>query len=415
MILQDNEENKQVGKTTSLKKWWAGFSPKKKQSFIILLASGFVVVIALFGYAQRKHHKVQPRQETTKPTKTIQLNQNLIEKSLYSKVRENDIKRQKVLADMQAEIKKLKNQAAAMPPQTALSSSAKPSHVLKQQSIPPRPPRPPGIGHISMPNQIATTYTPPPPVSGGGNSNRMETLGGIEQVVNTVPETPKIPDSKKKFKIFLPPSFMEATLLSGVDAVTTSEGKNNPVPILIRINNLAILPNMVKANLKGCFVLGEGKGDLSTERVDVRLRTLSCVSRNGEAVIDQAVKGYVVDGDGKAGLRGVVTAKMGALLARSAFAGFLGGVGDAMQTSTQNTQQTALGTQQKIWNNTDTKNLVRGGIGGGVSSAATELEKFYLQLAQQTLPIIQVGATKTITVVISDGVNLEVKNESLVK
>ncbi|MBW2097163.1 MAG: TraB/VirB10 family protein, partial [Deltaproteobacteria bacterium] len=215
----------------------------------------------------------------------------------------------------------------------------------------------------------------------------------------------------KGYQIYLSPSFMEATLLSGLDAPTTTAGKSNPVPVLLRIKDLAILPNKVKANLKGCFVLAEGKGNLASERVDVRLLTLSCVSKKGQSVIDQKVKGYVVDEDGKAGLRGIVSAKMGALLARSALAGFLGGMGDAIRSSTMNLQTTALGTQQQIWSNTDTKNMVRGGIGGGISEAGKDLEKFYLQLAQQTLPIIQVGATKTVTVVISEGVNLEVKNQ----
>ena len=215
---------------------------------------------------------------------------------------------------------------------------------------------------------------------------------------------------KKKYQIYLPPSFMEATLLSGLDAVTTSRGSKNPVPVLLRIKDLAVLPNRVKANLKGCFVLGEGKGNLATERVDVRLVTLSCLSKKGKAVIDQPVKGYVVDEDGKAGLRGIVAAKMGAMLARAALAGFLGGVGEGVKSSAMNTQVTALGTTTQVWKSTDTKNILRGGIGGGISEAAKELQKFYLELARQTLPIVQVGATKTVTVVISEGVNLEVKN-----
>ncbi|RJP89649.1 MAG: conjugal transfer protein TraB, partial [Desulfobacteraceae bacterium] len=55
-----------------------------------------------------------------------------------------------------------------------------------------------------------------------------------------------------------------------------------------------------------------------------------------------------------------------------------------------------------------------GGIGGGISKSADQLEKFYLQLAEQTLPIIQVGATKTVTVVISEGINLEVKDATII-
>ena len=48
-------------------------------------------------------------------------------------------------------------------------------------------------------------------------------------------------DDKKKDvgdrSVYLPPSFMEATLLSGLDAPTTSEAKGNPVPVLLRVKD----------------------------------------------------------------------------------------------------------------------------------------------------------------------------------
>jgi conjugal transfer pilus assembly protein TraB len=77
-------------------------------------------------------------------------------------------------------------------------------------------------------------------------------------------------------------------------------------------------------------------------------------------------------------------------------------------------QTTPLGAQTQIWSDTDTKNMVKGGIGGGIAKSAEQLEKFYLQLAEQTLPIIQVGATKTVTVVISEGINLEVRDAAII-
>jgi len=418
MIFEEQEKKKKEGASgrfAGVKNWWADQPSKKKRLMIIVLIAAGIIIFATGGYLHRRQANNNATPSATfEKAQEVSLNPNLIEKSMYIEAQESLNSQQKSLANIEEEIAKLKAQSASGAAQSIQQPAISPLDV-QTQSGPLPPPMPSAVS--SLATQAPAYNLPPPPMvaSGQDKKNSPETLGGIEQVVNSTPETPENPDDKKKFQIFLPPSFMEATLLSGVDATTTSQGKNDPVPILIRIKDLAILPNMVKADLKGCFVLGEGKGDLATERVDVRLLTLSCVSRNGEAVIDQAVKGYVVDGDGKAGLRGAVTAKMGALLARSAFAGFLGGVGQAMQMSTQTTQTTALGTQENLWNKTDTDNLIRGGVGGGVSQAGTDLQKFYLQLAQQTLPIIQVGATKTITVVVSDGVNLEVKNESLVK
>ena len=45
---------------------------------------------------------------------------------------------------------------------------------------------------------------------------------------------------------------MAATLLSGLDAPTSEGAKGNPAPVFIRVRDLAVLPNRVKANLKGC-------------------------------------------------------------------------------------------------------------------------------------------------------------------
>ena len=61
----------------------------------------------------------------------------------------------------------------------------------------------------------------------------------------------------------------------------------------------------------------------------------------------------------------------------------------------------------------DTNNIIKSGIGQGISTAAGELQKFYLQLAEQTLPVIEVGATKNCTLVVSEGVTLEIKEQHL--
>ncbi len=65
---------------------------------------------------------------------------------------------------------------------------------------------------------------------------------------------------KKGRTVYLPPSFIEAKLLTGFDASTSGKGKNNPEPLLLRIQTPAVLPNDIKANLSGCFVIAEAVG-----------------------------------------------------------------------------------------------------------------------------------------------------------
>ena len=193
--------------------------------------------------------------------------------------------------------------------------------------------------------------------------------------------------------------------MSGLDAPTTSEAKGNPVPALLRVKTPAVLPNSVKANLKGCFVIADGKGNLATERAELLLVSLSCLDRKGQSVVDQKIKGFVVDEDGKIGLRGRVVAKMGSMIARGMLAGFFGGAGDAIKAASTTTSVSALGATQTV----EPKEIAMTSVGAGLSSGFKEIQKFYMELARQTMPVIEVGATKPVTLVVSEGITLEIK------
>ena len=58
---------------------------------------------------------------------------------------------------------------------------------------------------------------------------------------------------------------------------------------------------------------------------------------------------------------------------------------------------------------TDTDTLLRGAVGAGLAGGSDTLAKFYLDLAKQTGPVIEVQAGKNITAVISEGVELQIK------
>lgn len=264
---------------------------------------------------------------------------------------------------------------------------------------------------------------PPPPTPQAGSGQQVvaplpppdQELGDIAMVsasatAGTKPQSDPHEASKESKKkdlmtIYLPPSFMQATLLSGLDAPTAGAAKGNPLPALIRIKTPAVLPNEVKAELTGCFVIADGVGNLSTERAELSLVNISCLDRGGKAVIDQKIKGFVVDEDGKIGLRGRVVAKFGSLVARSMLAGFLTGAGDALKASTTTNSVSALGMTQTI----NPGEIGKAAVGQGLSEGFKKINEFYMELAKSSLPIIEVGATKRITLVVSEGVNLQVR------
>jgi conjugal transfer pilus assembly protein TraB len=178
------------------------------------------------------------------------------------------------------------------------------------------------------------------------------------------------------------------------------------MPVLLRIRNLAVLPNRVKANLKGCFVIAHGHGDLASERAYLRLVTLSCITKEGYSVIDQPVKGYISDSDGKIGLAGRVVSKMGTAIARAMFAGFFKGVGDVIESDATITNITALGGTTRTL---EGGRIGQAGVGKGLQSGAREIQKFYMELARQTMPVIEIGATRDVTLVVTQGVELKIR------
>ncbi len=238
----------------------------------------------------------------------------------------------------------------------------------------------------------------------------------VEKVVGSIgaatsPVLPKDsggtgPDSKKKNRtIYLPPGFMKARLLTGVDALASRDATSNPEPVIARVQAPAVLPNDVKANLSGCFVVGNATGSLAKERVEVQLVTLSCVDFDEHSVVDQPVKGFFVDADGKKGLSGKVVTRAGAALARSFIAGTISGISQSVENTFGETSTSALGTVRTL----NAGDAAKTGIAGGLSKSSDKLTDFYLDLARQAGPIVEVGAAKEVVVVIQEGVTLEIK------
>lgn len=205
--------------------------------------------------------------------------------------------------------------------------------------------------------------------------------------------------------IYLPPGFMKARLLTGIDALASRDATSNPEPIIARVQAPAVLPNDVKANLAGCFVVGNATGSLAKERVEVQLVSISCVDFDEHAVVDQAIKGFFVDTDGKKGLSGKVVTRAGATLARSFIAGTIAGIAQSVEGTFGNVSTSALGSVRTL----DAGDAAKSGIAGGLSRSSDKLTDFYLDLARQAGPVVEVGAAKEVVVVIQEGLALEIK------
>jgi conjugal transfer pilus assembly protein TraB len=142
-------------------------------------------------------------------------------------------------------------------------------------------------------------------------------------------------------------------------------------------------------------------GDLSSERVYVRLTSMTCIGK-GDQVIETQVAGLVA-GSGKAGVRGNVVSREGNLVSNAAIAGALGGFADALSSaasiSTANEGAETLG---------GVMGAAGAGMAGGAgTNAAQTLADYYIKRAEQYQPVVSLYAGTEVEVVFMEGVSLK--------
>lgn len=251
----------------------------------------------------------------------------------------------------------------------------------------------------------------PPGVDGDNNANTAQAVASAPAVV----EKPKIriitgdtvkPDDAAAAAgtrtAYIPTGAMfEGVLLNGMDAPTSAVTQKNPVPALIRVKTDAVLPNGFRHDVRECFVIVSGFGVLSDERAQLRTESLSCIKTDG-STIDQKINGYVVGEDGKVGMRGRLVSKQGQLIAKSLISGILEGVGALMQPMTVPQMNINPGSNMQ-YQMPSANEMAMGGLGGGIQSVATNVSKFYLDMARQIFPVIEIDAGRKVTIVILKG------------
>jgi len=121
-------------------------------------------------------------------------------------------------------------------------------------------------------------------------------------------------------------SFASCTLLTGIYAPTTGE----PLPVLLRVDELAIGPNKTRVPIRGAFLVGKAQGDANSHRAIVQLVALSLVLADGSA-IEVPVNGYIADQDGVQGARGSYVYRVGEIAGHASLAAGLEGLSETFR------------------------------------------------------------------------------------
>jgi conjugal transfer pilus assembly protein TraB len=265
-------------------------------------------------------------------------------------------------------------------------------------SLPPPPP--PSMGRAAMPPGSPAFPVADPPFAAPQPVLVRVTLAAPAKPPEGVAETGKAP--AQNLDTFLPVSFTRGILLGGLDAPTGGQSQTNPHPVLIRLSDNSVLPNRFRAEYRECFVIGAGYGDISSERAYLRTESLSCVKQDGTA-LEVKIQGSVFGEDGKVGMRGRLITKQGQMLANALLAGVVSGIGQGISTSNTTYSTSALGSIAS----TSGSDALKSGVGTGVGKALDRLAQYYIKLAEQTFPIIEIDAGREIDVVLTKGVRID--------
>ncbi len=200
----------------------------------------------------------------------------------------------------------------------------------------------------------------------------------------------------------------EAVVLAGVDASAGVSSQGDPRPVLMRITGPAWTAAedgmAMQVDIDGCTVTGAAHGDLSSEKVYVRFRTMTCAGPRPGTVVETPVAGFVA-GSGKTGVRGPVVSREGALVEKAFLAGVVSGVGQGVAQAFQ-PQAVAAGGGAAVAN-TALGDIGRAGLGAGASSAGQKVADYMIRRAEQYQPVIQLQAGTKVTLVFLEGARID--------
>ena len=241
-------------------------------------------------------------------------------------------------------------------------------------------------------------------LEGGPRTSAGEPASGAQMVADAV---------AKPVSAWLPAgAHARALVLAGVDASAGIASQGDPRPVLMRITGPAwtAAPSgsgggaALRVDVDGCTVTGAAHGDLSSEKVYVRFRTMTCAGPEPGTVIETAVAGFVA-ASGKTGVRGPVVSREGALVEKAFLAGLVSGVGQGVSQAFQ-PQAVATGGSAAVAN-TGLGDIGRAGLGAGAASAGSKVADYMIRRAEQYQPVIQLQAGTRVTLVFLEGARID--------
>lgn len=248
-------------------------------------------------------------------------------------------------------------------------------------------PSAPGPGAAAAPGPRSSNVRLTSFAAASGTASRIDSANGVTTYTDSAN--------------YLPPNSMaRATVIVGADATTNTRSQSDPLPVVMRITGPARSVfhdgRLLATRVQGCVVNGAAYGDLSSEKVYVKLLRMTCPQPGGRYAVTE-VKGFLAYG-GKVGIRGRVVSREGGLTTQAFLAGLVSGAGQAFN-SVNRVPRITSGSPELP----EIENVGIAAIGGGAEQAGTTLSDYLIERAEQYQPVVEMPTGAQVEVVFLDG------------
>lgn len=310
-------------------------------------------------------------------------------------------------AELQAQIEALRGENAAMAADgTRVLDAYERENQQLQQQLQQAQSRPAAPGAVAAAAAMGVAPAPgaaaaPAAAAGPRSSNvRLTSFAAASGTASRIDPANGVTTYTDSANYLPPNSIANATVIVGVDATTNTRSQSDPLPVLLRVTGPARSVfqdgKLLATRVQGCMVNGAAYGDLSSEKVYVKLLRMTCPQPGGRYAVSQ-VKGFLAYG-GKVGIRGRVVSREGGLTTQAFLAGLVSGAGQAF-TSANRVPRIAQGDPELP----EVENVGIAALGGGALSAGNTLSDYLIERAEQYQPVVEMPTGAQVEVVFLDG------------
>ena len=182
-------------------------------------------------------------------------------------------------------------------------------------------------------------------------------------------------------------SLVTGELLTGAFATKV---RGDALPVLVQLRSAYSGPNDTEIPLEGCLMIGKATADLQSVRARIEAVSLSCVLPDGTA-FERPVRGYFTGADGTLGVPGRWEFRSGRWLANL--------------LSAMGTTAAGVYADVAIARELGAAGAILGDV--GTSATTTRIQEFFLERAEEVLPVVWIESRTPVYVVMLEGLTIE--------